>query len=221
MKYLIVAILSLYSSAFAVTFEKNEALVEKLKNNHVRLVVLCNFQGTNNVLDIVTSSRSPLYELTHYGLAVLNDTIPLLVGEGITHIYSAPAYRAQQTANILGKAFDMIPSQVTIDSRLGMQFFGDLEEVDYDVYKSYFESDTDMLQSTPTNGEPGTAVFNRLQNFLITLGTLQDQTVLVITHAFNYCHISKCLTGKFGEIPSPAGTFMVYDFSEEKESSCP
>lgn len=214
MKYLLIAILTLYSSAFAGVFEKNEALVEEFKKNNVRLVVLCNFQGTNNVMDIVTSSRSPLYELTKYGIAVLHDSIPRLELERITHIYSTPAFRAQQTANILGKAFSMGPSQISIDSRLGMQIFGAAEGEEYDAYKARFKSQADMLESMPINGEPGSAVFNRLQEFLIGMGGMNDQTILVITHAFNYCHISKCLTGKFGSLPPP-GTFKVYDFNAQ------
>ncbi len=212
MKYLIVAIFSLYSSLLAGPFEKNEELVEKFKKNHVRLVVLCNFQGTNNVLDIVTSSRSPLYELTDYGLAVLDRTIPLLARENISHIYSTPAFRAQQAANLLGKAFKMVPSQVSIDSRLGMQQFGAAEGEDFDLYKARFDSWADMLESMPEKGEPGSSVFNRLQEFLTSLVPMQDQTILIITHAFNYCHISKCLTGHFGYQP-PLGTYKVYDFN--------
>lgn len=213
MKYLIIAIFSLYSSLFAAAFEKNDALIERLKQNRVRVVVLCNFQGTNNVMDIVTSSGSPLYELTNYGLALLMNTIPLLEHENITYICSTPAYRAQQTVNILGKAFNMIPSQLTVDRRLAMQTFGNAEGENYSVYKSHFDSPVDMLEGMPVNGEAGSAVFNRLEAFLTSLTGLQDQTVLVITHAFNYCHISKCLTGSYGLIiPSP-GTYKVYDFN--------
>ena len=214
MRILCVTAFFLCSFAFADVFEKNERLVEVLKQNNIRIVVLCNFQGTNNVMDIVTSSRSPLYELTSYGLALLTDTIPVLEVENISHIYSNPAFRAEQTASLLGKAFRLLPEQVSIDSRLSMQSFGAAEGEDYDAYKARFTSQVDMLEGMPENGESGTAVFNRLQDFLISLEILQNQTVLIITHAFNYCHMSKCLTGKYGNIPSP-GTFKVYDFNQE------
>lgn len=200
----------LSSAAFA-DFEKNTQLVENLKQNNVRIVALCNFEGTNNVLGIVTSSRSPGYELTNLGLAKLNDVTPLLISQNIDTIYSSPAFRVQQSANLLGKAFGFSPDQMILDSRLEMQNFGSAEGLDYDLYKQLFTSEADMLQSTPPNGEPGSNVFARVEAFLETLQYRENQTFLVITHAFNFCHISKCLTGKFGNVPSP-GTIVIYDF---------
>lgn len=210
---LFVLCISMFSTLLAKDFEKNVELVETLKKNNVRLVVLCNFQGTNNVLDIVTSSRSPGYDLTNYGLATLEDTAPIFAGLNIDHIYTAPAFRAQQSTNLLGKKLGLVPNQLSIDARLGMQNFGSGEGEDYDVYKTRFTSQQDMFEDTPENGEPGISVFTRAEAFLMSLNTLQNQTVLIITHAFNYCHISKCLTGKYGMIPAP-GTYIIYDFSE-------
>lgn len=195
-------------------FETNTDLINKLKTNNVRLVVLCNFQGVNNVLDIVTSSRSPGYELTSAGLAALNDTIPLLETQNIAAIFTAPAFRAQQSTNFLGKAFGLTVDKMTPDTRLGMQNFGTAEGYDYDIYKTLFSSLENMFEGTPPGGESGLSVFNRAQSFLTDIAKFQNQTILVITHAFNYCHISKCLTGKFNQVPAP-GTYVIYDFNAE------
>jgi len=176
--------------------------------------VLCNFQGTNNVLDIVTSSRSPSYELTAYGLAKFQDTIPLLQSQNITHIYTAPAFRAQQTTNLLGKALSLQPDQLSLEPRLGMQNFGSAEGIDYDIYKQNFISQQDMFENTPPDGEAGQAVFDRTEAFLTSLKDKENETVMIITHAFNFCHISKCLSGKYGNFPQ-AGTVVIYDFSQQ------
>lgn len=204
--------ISLVSTAFG-DFDKNTQLIQSFKENNVRVVVVCTFQGTNNLLDVVTSSRSPGYELTNAGLAKLGDVASILTALNITYIYGAPAFRAQQTTNLLGKAFHLNPSQLSIDARLGMQNFGTGEGEDYDVYKQRFTSKKDMLENTPANGEPGLSVFNRTQDFLGSLQNLNNQTVLIVTHTFNFCHISRVLTGKYGEIP-PSGQFVVYDFNK-------
>ncbi len=209
---LFVLFISLFSTLFADGFQQNKELIETFKANNIRIILLCNFQGTNNILDIVTSSRSPGYELTNSGLATLQDTSVALESQNITRIYTAPAYRAQQTTNYLGKAFQLTPNQLVIDTRLGMQNFGSSEGEDYDVYKLHFTSEKNMFEGTPPNGEAGIAVFNRSQSLLLSLADFENQTILIVTHAFNFCHLSKCLSGKYGNIPSP-GTFIVYDFN--------
>jgi len=206
--------ISLSSNVFS-DFGQNTQLIDLFKENNLRLIVMCNFQGTNNVLDIVTSSRSPGYELTNIGLAKLQDAVASLQTENINHIYAAPAYRTQQSANLLGKAFLLHVDQLSIDGRLGMQNFGSAEGEDFDVYKQNFTSMQNMLESTPPNGEPGISVFNRTQDFLASLQNLENQTVLIITHAFNYCHFSKCITGKYNQLPAP-GQWIVYDFANQE-----
>lgn len=214
--FFLVALVSLCSTVCADDFEKNTKLVETFQKNNLRLIVLCNFEGKNNVLDIVTASRSPGYDLTNYGLALLSDTIPLLADENITHIYTAPAFRAQQSTNLLGTAFKLSPNQLIPDARLGMQNFGKADGEDFDVYKKRFTSFQDMLESTPPGGESGLKVFKRGEDFLMSLKNLSNQTVLIITHAFNFCHLSKCLTDKYKKIPSP-GTYAIYDFNVKKK----
>lgn len=201
----------LFSPIFADRFERNIDLITRFKSNNLKLIILCNFPGTNNIQDIVTSSRSPGYELTNLGLSMLQDVVHGFRQEQISHIYCAPTFRAQQTTNLIGKALNLVPSQLTVDSLLGMQNFGSAEGEDYDAYKARFSGLEDMLESTPPNGESGFSVFNRTESFLENLSTLENQTVLIVTHAFNCCHFQKCLTGKFGQIPAP-GTYVIHDF---------
>lgn len=214
MKKLVASVLLLLSAVTGVNgFEKNQELVDTFNFNNLKIIVLCNFQGSNNVSDIITSSRSPGYELTNAGLSMLQDVIPVLRDQHINYIYTSPVFRAQQTTNLLGKALNMVPDQLLIDGRLGMQNFGSAEGENYDVYKSRFTGLQDMLEDKPPNGEAGTDVHARTEEFLTSLNTLENQTVVVITHAFNFCHISKILTGKYGNVPSP-GTYLIYDFND-------
>lgn len=216
----------LFSKIFADNFEQNHQLVETFRANNLKLIVLCNFEGINNVQDIatsssysgynrdiVTSSRSPGYELSNLGLSMLRDVIPKFRQKQIKHIYTATTFRAQQSTNLLGKALNLSPNDLSLDARLRMQNFGSAEGEDYEIYKTRFSGLEDMLEGTPPNGESGISIFTRTEDFLVSLNTLENQSVLVITYAFNFCHISKCLTGKFGPIPSP-GTYVTYDFKD-------
>lgn len=216
--YFLVLFISLISTVSADHFQKNTELIEKFKANNLRLIVLCNFQGTNNALNIVTSSRSPAYELTADGLNLLHDTIPAFINQNITHIYTAPAYRAQQTTNALGKALELAPGALLLESRLGVQNFGIAEKEDFNLYKARFTSEQEMLEGIPPDGESGLSVFNRTHAFLVTLEDLKNQTLLVITHAFNFCHLSKCLTGTYNQVPSP-GTYVIYDFNVDETTN--
>lgn len=203
--------MSIFSTIVAKDFQKNTQLVDTFKCNNLRIVVLCSFQGTNNVLDIVTSSPSPGYALTHYGIAMLIDSLSVLAPLNITHIYSSPTFRTQQSTSLIGNGLGLDPSQLSIDVRLAIQNFGSAEGEDYDLYKARFTSEQDMFENTPENGESGLSVFNRTESFLSSLDSLQNQTILIVTHGFNFCHISKCLTGKYKNVP-PTGTFVIYDF---------
>jgi broad specificity phosphatase PhoE len=200
-----------YATGQAVVFERDIELVSAFKANNLKIIVLCNFQGSNNVQDIVTASRSPGYELTNLGISMLQDTLPGLRKEHISHIYTAPSFRAQQATNLLGKGLNLLPNQLSVDSRLGMQNFGSADGEDYDDYKARFAGLEDMLENTPPNGESGYSVFTRTDDFLNSLSSLENQTVLVVTHAFNFCHITKIITGKYGTVPAP-GTYVIYDF---------
>jgi broad specificity phosphatase PhoE len=212
MKNVLLALfVTLSSLVYADCFEKDDGLVAGLKSKNLRLVVLCNFQGLNNQLDIVTSNPTPGYALTNQGVGKLQQVKPHLAALNITTIYTPSAFRCQQSTYYLGSAFALPPSALVVDFRLRMQNFGMAEGEDYDIYKSHFLSFEDMLMGTPPDGEDGCSVYNRTRSFLNSLlENHQNETILIITHAFNYCHISNLLTGSFEEVPSP-GKYKIYE----------
>jgi broad specificity phosphatase PhoE len=211
LKTFFLMIFSFWSTVYGGCFDQDKTLVNELSASNVRLVVLNNFESTNNVLDIVTSSLSPAYALTSDGLNGLQASIPDLASQNISFIYASPAFRTQQSTNILGTAFNLTPNQLIIDSRLGTQAFGVDEGMDYNAYKASYASEIDMLEGVPPEGESGCSVYERTRQFLYSLTSQQNKTVLIITQTFNYCHISNILTGSYGPLPS-SGTYTVYTF---------
>jgi broad specificity phosphatase PhoE len=212
LRFLLPLFCFLSSVIFASDFQKNNELVKALEKNQVRLIVLCNFQSTNNVLNIVTANLSSDHELTCEGRAALMGSIPALSEQNISHIYAAPAFSVQQMAAILKQELHLAECQLSVEPRLAMQNFGMAEGENYNLYKKRFGSFQNMLEKTPPDGESGLSVFKRTEDFLWSLASLQNQSVLLITHSFNYCHISKCLTGQYGKLPLK-GMFVIYDFN--------
>jgi broad specificity phosphatase PhoE len=209
---LLVFLITLNSLIYGDCFQKNDELIETFRSNDLKIIVLYTYESTHNVLDIVTSSRSPGFCLTAKGQQDLQDSVPVLSTQNITSIYTALTFRAQQATNLLGIALSLQPAALKIDSRLGVQNLGDYSGMDFNMYKIRFGSVANLLQGTPPNGESGCALYTRTNEFLESLAGLQNQTVLVVTHAFNFAHISKILTGQFETLPSP-GDFRVYDFT--------
>jgi len=212
-KYLLAVFLCVSSMIFADVFQVNKTIINKLRENRVRLVVLFCFESKNNQLNIVTSSLSPGYSLTPCGLTELSDVASTLALLNISHIYTSPCFRAQQSASLLGIEWGLHPAQLTVDFKLRMQSFGDAEEESYPLYQRRFASTEHMLKGNPPNGESGLSVFNRTQDALWSVANLHhNTTILLVTHAFNYCHVAKCLTGQFVPVPT-TGKFAVYDFN--------
>ena len=213
LKFFFCLFISMASVIYGACFDKDTTLIESLAASNIRLVVLCNYQGTNNLLNIVTSSRSPGYNLTEVGLAQLQNTIPTFAAENVSYIFTAPAYRALQSTNLIGNALGLPINHMALDSRLGMQNFGSQEGQNFNAYKLSFGTTPNMLKGTPTGGESGCDVYTRTDAFLNSLLVYPNETILIITHAFNYCHISNILTGSFGSVPA-TGTYRVYDFNQ-------
>ena len=63
-----------------------------------------------------------------------------------------------------------------------------------------------MLEGNAPGGEPGQCVFQRSREFLWRIANKSEKTILVVTHAFNLCHINMCLTGEFGALLQLANT---------------
>lgn len=212
MKLFLLLCLTINSMIYGDCFEKNDELIETFRTNDLKIIVLYNFESTHNVLNIVTSSRSPGYCLTARGKEDLENSIPVLLPEKISTIYSALAFRAQQSTNLLGSALLLPNAALKVDARLGVQNIGDYDGMDYNLYKIRFGTVVDMLEGTPPNGESGCSLYKRTTDFLKSLANLQNETVLIVTHSFNFAHISKILTGQYETLPSP-GDFRVYDFT--------
>jgi len=195
----------------AADFEMDPNLINALTNK--KIIVIRQSESTNNIQDIVTSSSSPGYHLTPLGRSIIQSQLQEIKGIPLDKVFCSPLYRALQTAEIVGKVFKLTPDQLIPDYHLTMQNFGVFEGYDFDEYKQLFSSQEEMLEGNAAGGELGSLVFERTKSFLYNLSELTETTFLVITHAFNFCHIRMCLTGNYGLLPGP-GEMQIFDFTK-------
>lgn len=206
-------LLSCFSMAQAsCEFEKDELLVEKIKENQIRIIALRHQESLNNFQDIVTSSRSPGYSLTSAGLEEVRAVSEELKRFAIEILYTSPLYRSLQASEIIGSILAFTPEKMVTQELLAIQKFGSYEGRIFEDYESLFPSFTDMLEGNAPGGEKGIRVFNRTRKALWALVDGPEKNVLIVTHAFNICHIRMCLTGSFGDLPQ-MGEYVVFDSS--------
>lgn len=197
-----------------ILFEKDVPLVNKLKENKVRLIVMRQAEANNNTKKIITSARTPGFCLTSKGHKQINDLLPLYLTKDIIKIFTSPLYRCLQSTQLFGEGLDLPIDNLVVDDRLVIQEFGIYERYSYKVYDAMFPTVPSMLEAELEGMESGASVFERTNSFLWHIATnVVDKTVLIVTHAFNYCHISKCLTNSYGRLPYP-GSYAIYDYSD-------
>ncbi len=195
------------------SFFKDEELVDQLKKNKMKIFVFRHHESINNSQDVVISSRSPGYFITEKGLQNLKDTAQKFTSKGIEAIYTSPLYSSLQATHLMGNILQLPPEKLMLKNRLVIQNFGTYEGRSYEDYKNLFCSFEHMLEGNAPGGEPGQHVFQRSREFLWRIANGPEKTILVLTHAFNLCHIHMCLTGEFGNLPV-VGEYVVYDFSQ-------
>ncbi len=194
-------------------FQKDQLLVDALKAKNIRLIVMRQAESLSNAQHIIDSKNDIKQFLTFQGIEQAADTAKNLFLERVSAIYTSPLFASLETSNIIAGALLILPFQIHSDPLLTMQNFGVDEGATFTHYQSLFPSSTAMYEGQVSGGESGTSVFNRTHQFLEKMLKLHESlTVLIITHAFNYCHIKMCLTGDFGQLPAES-EFIIYDFN--------
>jgi broad specificity phosphatase PhoE len=187
-------------------------VVDLLCQNQVCLIVMRHGEALHNLSHLMVSTRSPGIYLTEKGVKQVENTANRLSKEQVGMIYVSPVYRTLQTAQIVGKALHLPYQKIAIEKDLREQFFGEFEGLTYREYVAYFSSPEDVFVGAVPGGESGQELFNRTRRMLLKIAQKHShETVLLVTHAFNCCQISKCLTGSYWDSPEQA-EYKVYDF---------
>lgn len=204
--------LSAFTFSYGATIPyQDQELVNKFNQQNIRLIVIRHGEAVHNLKDLMSSTRSPGVYLTEKGIGQVQHSATQLLAEKIEKIYASPVFRTLQTAQIVGKTLSIPYENMLVEERLREQFFGDFEGRTYHEYIAYFSSPEDVFIKAAPGGESGSESFARTQDFLWEIATNhQDETILLVTHAFNCSLISKCLTGSHYH-PQQA-EYKVYDF---------
>lgn len=192
-------------------------LVHRIQQNELRLIVMRHGEATNNAQHFMSSSYDTEVKLTEEGVEQVKVAAKALVNEKIDWIYVSPMYRSIQTAQILCRDLGIPENKIIVNDDIGEQYFGDLENCHSNDYLNQFKSLKHVFTEAAPGGESGKDVSKRTNKFLHLLTTRHFQeTILVITHAFNYCHISNNLLGFIEEFPELA-QFKIYPFAYNVE----
>lgn len=193
--FVFLSILSVASQVTSLEYVNNKLSKEK-EMNEVRLIIIRHGQGIHNVTDCIVSSLSPGVYLTEIGVEQVKKSAIELGEQKIDYIYVSPVYRTLQTAQIIGMALNIPYQKLIVDDKLREQFFGDFEGKTWSEYNAYFSKEKIQLMGPP-NGETDLQVWRRtLKSLMEIVKKHPKETILIVTHGFNYQIISKILIGK-------------------------
>ncbi len=212
---LIFCFMALCSANSFLYSSQDDELIDLLYQNKVRLIVMRHGEALHNLSHLMVSTRSPGIYLTEKGKAQVEHSALQLSKEQIDRIYVSPLYRTMQTTQIVNHQLQLPYEKIIVDDRLREQFFGTYEGRTYEEYSAYFPSPDDVFVEAVPAGESGNALFCRTKELLLNIASCHsNQTILLVTHGYNCCHISKCLTGSYSDVPQQA-EYKIYDFREE------
>lgn len=194
--------------------QKDEELIQMLQTRNLRLIVMRHGEAIHNLGHLMCSVKSPGVHLTKRGIRQVQRSAHYLLKEHIDCIYASPVYRTLQTAQLVGMQLKLPYQKMFVEERLREQFYGDFEDRTYEEYEAYFFNFEDVYVEAVPNGESGLELFSRTRDLLWSIVTRhQDETILLVTHAYNCCQISKCLTGTYQELPDKA-EYKIYEFNK-------
>lgn len=198
--------------------EQEQQLIDLLYQNKVRLITMRHGEALHNLGHLMTSIKSPGIYLTDKGISQVQQSAQNLSKEQIDRMYVSPVYRTMQTAQIVGNQLNLPYQKMVVEERLREQFFGIFEDRTYEEYDAYFSSPEEVFIYAAPGGEAGSELFARTRDLLLKIAVSHpNETVLLVTHAYNCCQISKCLTGSYQGLPEKA-EYKIYDFSHECRS---
>lgn len=171
--------------------------------NATEIYVLRHGQSEHNLQHLMSSSSA--HTLTDRGQEqIVKSAKEIASLAKIDYIISSPLLRTRQTAQIAAKCLGIDVEDIIIDARLREQYFGSFEGKTYDEYSAQFGDQNDEFILGAPDGESGREVYIRIQGFLQELEAKREyegKNILIVTHAYPVCQISKYFTGKYDEVP--------------------
>lgn len=166
-----------------VVVDSMEMLKKHTKKSGNKYFVMRHGEAENNAQDIPDTTDRSRYALTEKGREESRQAAEKLKTQSITHIYTSPFARTQETANILASTLSLQDNQVISDDRLH------------------------ELKDSETNKEG----HRRLAEFLYEIEHKNThKTILIITHGFGVKMFSAVVAGvanndlkDFDNLPQP------------------
>lgn len=119
--------------------------------------------------------------LSEVGVRQAEETAKYLKQFSIISIYSSPLLRAQQTAEIAGKALDL---PISTDERLLERMnWGDKEDETYEEFLAEWDKTSKDRNYQPIHGDSAYNAGRRFENLLLeSENKYKDKEILIVTH---------------------------------------
>ncbi|MBJ7449646.1 MAG: histidine phosphatase family protein [Parachlamydiales bacterium] len=178
-----------------------------LSEKNITIIVMRHGEAMHNLDQLMTSSLSPGISLTKSGIEQIESTAQSLKGIRIDHVFVSPVYRTLQTAQLLCQSLGISPTNIEVEPLLKEQYFGVCEGKTLQEYRQIFSKSEDVFLGSAEGGESGVSLHERTMLCIESIAKrFNNQTILLITHGYNSCHINYCLTGSYASSLKPAST---------------
>lgn len=159
-----------------------EELKQCTKRNHNFFYVMRHGEAEQNVKGIVNSNRPNDFGITDVGREQVKKAAEKLKESGITHIFSSPYCRAQESAQVAAEILGLPKEAIVVDERLGELNFGELNDRPYLEFQEHRAKLTSYGEKFP-GGESYKDAKRRFAQFAYdTDAALSDAKILVVAH---------------------------------------
>lgn len=171
-----------------------EELKRRVKQNGNCYFAMRHGESENNVQDIVDSTNEKKWPLTEKGRERVKRAAGELAKAGITKIYASPFARTRETAELTADALGIARTDIIFDERIREFDCGSFHGKKHKEFLQYSES---LGYTEPVEGgESYQDARKRFGAFLYELEEkLQDETVLIVTHALGLKALATAAAG--------------------------
>jgi isoleucyl-tRNA synthetase len=159
-----------------------DELKERTKRNGNSFFVMRHGEAEQNVKGIVNSSHPNDFGITEAGRAQVAQAAEKLKEAGITHIFSSPYCRAQESAHVAADVLGLPKESIIVDERLGELNFGELNNRSYEEFQAHRAQLASYGEKFP-GGESYKDAKRRFAQFAYEVDAqLASANILVVAH---------------------------------------
>ena len=166
--------------------------IEELKKRSItsgnRYILMRHGEAETNVKNITNSNLAQnQYHLTANGKKQVLASARLMKKKKINPdiIFASPFLRTKETAEIIGEALKVSPSDIKLDPRLAEINTGVFSEGDPARYHAFYKNPIEKFEKTPPRGESLSDIKKRVSAAILEIESrYKNKTILIVSHEY-------------------------------------